>query len=251
MTSHLMDIFPDVDVLAQLSAADLAPAVLAMAYHVRQDGKVHAQQILQQVHGPNNDHSRAYPQQKKQSAENSLNAAWNWLLLQGLLIPEPGFGGNSGWHVFSAEGEKLATTGDFESFKQAAAFPKMLVHQSIRDGVWLDLARGEYDTAVFKSLKAVEEGVRAAGNFPKSEIGVELMRKAFKPGIGPLVDPDELPAEQEMLMHLFAGAIGYYKNPQSHRSVNVEALPAREVVILASHLLRIVDERRKKLGPSA
>ena len=121
MTSHLMDIFPDVDVLAQLSAADLAPAVLAMAYHVRQDGKVHAQQILQQVHGPNNDHSRAYPQQKKQSAENSLNAAWNWLLLQGLLIPEPGFGGNSGWHVFSAEGEKLATTGDFESFNVSVA----------------------------------------------------------------------------------------------------------------------------------
>jgi hypothetical protein len=48
-------------------------------------------------------------------------------------------------------------------------------------------------------------------------------------------------AEQEAMANLFAGAIGIYKNPQSHRHVPTHAEDAAEIIVFASQLLRIVD----------
>jgi hypothetical protein len=68
----------------------------------------------------------------------------------------------------------------------------------------------------------------------------------FDKATGPLTDPSHAEAEREALAHLFAGAIGSYKNPHSHRTVNLTDLrEAQEQVMLASHLLRIVETRRK------
>ena len=70
------------------------------------------------------------------------------------------------------------------------------------------------------------------------------MRKAFDSKKGLLRDQSRPDAEREALAHLFAGAIGLYKNPHSHRTVKLTAREAQEQVALASHLLRIVDTPR-------
>ena len=72
-----------------------------------------------------------------------------------------------------------------------------------------------------------------------------MMREAFKPSSGPLTDKSQNKGEQEALQHLFAGAIGYCKNPHSHRNTVIED-PAEtvELLFLASLLLRIVDSRK-------
>ena len=76
-----------------------------------------------------------------------------------------------------------------------------------------------------------------------TKIDVVSMRKAFATGTGPLTNRSVVAAEQEGEAHLFAGAMGTYRNSIGHRPVNVTAATAVELILLASHLMKIVESR--------
>jgi hypothetical protein len=59
---------------------------------------------------------------------------------------------------------------------------------------------------------------------------------------GPLADHEAQRGEQQARSDLFAGAIGSFKNPSSHRSVAAPAAEVVERLMLANLLMRILDQ---------
>jgi uncharacterized protein (TIGR02391 family) len=59
--------------------------------------------------------------------------------------------------------------------------------------------------------------------------------------VGHLTDPAAEAGEKEAMSSLFASALGVFKNPSSHRTVNYDdPLLAAEAVLLADLLLRLL-----------
>jgi len=127
--------------------------------------------------------------------------------------------------------------------------PSLLFHKTVLKKAWPHIERSEFGDAVFKVFKAVEIETRKTAGYPAEVIGVRLMREAFNPERGPLTDYTVPKAERQALADLFSGAIGRYKNPQSHREVELEFSEAFEILLLASHLLNIIDKRKVAQNP--
>jgi uncharacterized protein (TIGR02391 family) len=103
------------------------------------------------------------------------------------------------------------------------------------------IIRGDYETAAFAAMKAVEVEVRNLSGLAPDLIGTKFMKEAFKQG-GPLSDASADKGEQVATMNLFMGAIGACKNPASRRTVvSNDALEAAEVVQSADLLLQMLQ----------
>jgi uncharacterized protein (TIGR02391 family) len=90
-------------------------------------------------------------------------------------------------------------------------------------------------------MKEVEIEVRRRAGFSDSTIGTKLMTQAFKHPDGPLWRADRDAGESQAIMDFFRGAIGLFKNPSSHREVDVtDATEAAEMVLCADLLLRLL-----------
>ena len=243
MATALQTLFPDPDLLLDLAPEELAGVLLSVAANQMQCKTVNFVQISEQVYARPGDVD-IWPRTKFDDILMALAEAWHWLTVQGLLNPEPGGNGASGHMRFSRRAKQILRDNSFPTFSASVAFPKALLHPKIANEVWIDLARGDYATAIFRAMKEVEVTVRDRAGYRVGAYGVEMVRKAFAPSGGPLTDMSVPESEREGLAHLFAGAIGSYKNPHSHRQVEVgSAQEAQEIVILASHLLRIVESR--------
>jgi uncharacterized protein (TIGR02391 family) len=241
------DSFPDVEVLLELAPEEVAANIL---FHVREvNGR--------NCHAQNFEVSNSHPEffQRKDEVNIAVMEAWSWLEAQGLLIHQPGGGGSSGFRVLSRRARNFEDDQDFLKYAKANRLPKEILHDRIRQRVWSAFVRGEYDNAVLQAMKAVEISVREAAGYDRGERGAPMMRRAFHKENGPLTDMSLEEGEREALGHLFAGVYGYFRNPNAHHDVPLDSPEeAMEIVLLANHLLRIVDaavERNGRAGETA
>jgi len=188
-----------------------------------------------------------YPPESHDEVLFALMEAWQWLEREGFVAPSPTdlssvrSAGTITAYFVTRRGQRVETPEDLQTYRKANLLPKGQLHPIIAQKVWSIFLQGDYDTAVFQAFKQVEVAVRKTGGYTETDYGTDLMSKAFHEDNGDLTDKSQQKAERRARYFLFAGAIGSYKNPGSHREVEITAEEAAEVIIFASHLLRIVD----------
>jgi uncharacterized protein (TIGR02391 family) len=171
----------------------------------------------------------------------ALAEAYAWLHAQGLILPAPN---SEGRQCLSRRARRFENEAAFVDYRTARLLPKDLLHPTIATTVWLSFMRGAYETAAFEAMREVEIAVRRAASYADPAHGMPMMKKAFNPESGPLTDYTVDISEREAMRDLFAGAIGSYKNPHSHRHEPINSPRAAvEIILLANHLLYIVDTR--------
>ena len=243
MIQTLLTIFPNQNDLMALSPEELGGVLLEIVPAVIQNGMFNTESLLAQLYPPLGN---GYPVGGNRPVSLAVAEALSWLITQGLLIRDPGQPAT--WYVLTRRAQSLRTRADVEAYRKGRVLPVELLQPTLAEKVWPLFLRGDQDIAVFQAFKEIEVAVRKAANakgagYPDDLVGVPLMRKAFHPDTGPLTNAALVAAEREAEMALFAGGIGHAKNPTGHRDVNIGPQQAARLIVFASHLLGIVEER--------
>jgi uncharacterized protein (TIGR02391 family) len=139
-----------------------------------------------------------------------------------------------GFHFPEAEFQKVV--------ERWTITPSAYVHPNVMSKSFELLYTRQFDSAVLQAFKCIEIAIRGKCRFSDEDYGVPLIRKAFNPQTGPLTDYSVPVAEREALAHFIAGAYALYKNPCSHKEVKMDFYDAFERIVVASKIMKIVEE---------
>lgn len=178
----------------------------------------------------------------REDVERALRKTYRLLEERELIEADSGINGENGFIVLTAAGAAIQDRVDLEQVRRRAWLQRDMLHTALQGKPYEDFANGHLGEAVYEAFKTVEIAVRDAAGYPDTEFGQSMMMKAFAEN-GPLSLPGEPKTQCDSLAKLFAGAMGRFRNKTAHtRPTYANPLIAIEELMLASRLLRIVDE---------
>lgn len=241
------DQFPPPDEALALEPEELAMFLLEYLCKEEQTGSSSVLNLHNcTLHGNLQD----YAGEKYDEISKAITESWIWLEREGMIAPKPGQ--DRQWVYVTNRGKRLLGNSDISAYLKGNILPEKVLDPVLARKVRPLFIRGDYDTAVFQAFKEVEVRVRKVTSLSQELVGIELMRQAFHSDTGRLTDKNHPKAEREATAHLFAGAIGLFKNPSSHRDVNLEdPSECAELIYLANYLLRTVEKRTPATQPSS
>ena len=241
----LKQLIPDARILVRMHTAEFAGYDLEvlMSDGTMRGGQWNRHNFCIQTSGDFGN----YEEGSNQEVGIACSAAWSWLEANGLICRHPEQDNN--WFIATPRGREVRDHQGLRQLISNEQLPEHFLHSEFVVNVRPLFLQSRFETAVFEAFKTLEVAVRTAAGLGDDAIGVPLASRAFHPEEGPLTDTTLEKGERVALMSLMAGAIGSYKNPSSHRRVAITAEEARDMIILASHLLKIVDTRAAKRAP--
>lgn len=235
--------FPDLDALESAAVEDVAFLGLEQATSAERNfspGNI----ILSLTQSPYVASHGLTPQAVVSRMKAVLSEAFAWLEAEGLIVKD--YSEHSGsWYLVSRRGRAVKGREGLSSYAKARYLPRDVLRDDVSEVALAPFLAGRYDEAVRAAFTRLEVAIREGSEYGHDQYGVPMVREAFNPGkkdgsgnLGPLADPDLEFTEREAVAHLFAGAIGYIKNPLSHRELNIEdARLAASRILLANDLM--------------
>lgn len=237
MSKTLKEILPSLENLLEMEPEEIAPFILKYLDAQESEGS-HLNRYNFTLN--TNPHLSEYAGRNIGQVAKILIEAWMWLERELFIAPNPGEQGE--WRFITRRGKKVLKEENFSAYIQSSLLPSEGLHPILVRKVKPLFLRGDYDTAIFQAFKAVEVQVRKSGGYAKSDIGVDLMRKAFNPKTGKLTNIHSEEGEKLAMSSLFAGAIGLFKNPTSHRDIDgISPQEAADYIKVADCLLKMVS----------
>jgi uncharacterized protein (TIGR02391 family) len=248
---RIIDVFPTLQILERSAVTDVA-AFLLSELNARDEVRF----IRSNVVGGYGDEyasdtsAGGTHDQRRRRGRLAVAEAMAYLFSENF-VADDGEPGVSGGQFVTRLGRTIRTRNDFSSYARASLLPRELLREDLAEIVMPLFLAGHYDDAVSAAFKRVEIAVRQLGGFSNEDYGVPLMRDAFGE-TGPLTDKNAVRSEREALSHLFAGVIGYFKNPLSHREIGIDdARQAASRILFANEMIAIVILQYRLLHPEA
>jgi uncharacterized protein (TIGR02391 family) len=173
-----------------------------------------------------------------------LMEGMSYLVREGLLVRDPGQ--SSEFYTLSRSGREVKQETAAHNALPRSFDAREVLHPTIAAIAIPEMERGReyFAEAIFKAFRKVEIIVRQRSGL--DGYGVPLIRDAFGKG-GPLREAGVDPNEAESLSHLYAGAIGRFKNRGSHHEVEESDVRVTlQLLGFASYLLEQVE----RIAPS-